>query len=94
MPRSCSRRSAPLAANFYRLPSSRVRTAVHVQHLPGYVTSFRQINDSFSNVLGLGDRAHRCKSLHEVLRIVFMQRSIDSARRDRVETDIVLRVFA
>jgi hypothetical protein len=47
------------AANLYRLPSSRVRTAVHVQHLPGYVTSFRQINDSFSNVLRLGDRAHR-----------------------------------
>jgi hypothetical protein len=28
-----------------------VSTAVHVQHLPGHVTRFRQINDRIRNVL-------------------------------------------
>jgi hypothetical protein len=70
-----------------------VRTAVHVQHLPGDVTSFSQIHDRLSDVLRLRDRAHRGKGLHEVPRSVLVKRGIDNARRDRIEPDIVLGVF-
>jgi hypothetical protein len=47
------------AANLYRSPPAYVCTVVHVQHLPGYVARFRQINNSLSDVLRLGDRSHR-----------------------------------
>ncbi len=41
-----------------RLPPARVRTAVHVQHLSGDVTSFSEVNDSIGNVLRFRDNAH------------------------------------
>ena len=47
------------AANLYRLPPSHMRTIVHVQHLPGHVTGFRQINNSVGDVLRSGNRTHR-----------------------------------
>ena len=75
------------------LPPACVRTAVHVQHLAGDMASFSQINDSLSDVLRVRDRAHRGKGLHEVPRSVLVKRSIDNARRDRIEPDIVLGVF-
>src|SRR6266850_7324705 len=50
------------------LPPARMRTTVHVQHLPGDVTSFSQINDSLSDVLRVRDRTHRGKGRHEVPR--------------------------
>src|SRR6266478_2621282 len=41
------------------LPSAGVRTAVHVQHVPGDMTSFRQINHRLSDVLRIRNRPHR-----------------------------------
>ena len=37
------------------LPIAVVRTAVHVQHLPCDLTSFRQVTDSAGNILNGGD---------------------------------------
>src|SRR5262249_28513481 len=82
-----------LAKSLWELPFARVRTAVDVQHLPGDVTSFSQINDGLSDVLRVGDRAHRGEGLHEVPRGVLVKRGIDNARRDRIEADIVLCIF-
>src|SRR5437879_12166943 len=76
-----------------RLPPASVRTAVHVQHLAGDVTSFSQIHDSLSDVLRIRDRAHRGKGLHEVPRSVLVEWGVDNARRDGIEPDIVLGVF-
>jgi hypothetical protein len=47
------------AESLRRLPFANVCTAVYVQHLPGDVTGFRQINDTVSDVLRVGDRTHR-----------------------------------
>jgi hypothetical protein len=60
MPSSINRaaRHRP-AESLRRLPFANVRTAVYVQHLPGDVTGFRQINDTLSDVLRVGDRTHR-----------------------------------
>jgi len=44
-------------ANPARSPLAHMRTVVHVQHLPGHVTGFRQINNSVGDVLRLGKRA-------------------------------------
>lgn len=41
-----------------RLPSADMRTVIHVQHFAGYVNGFGQINNSLSNVPGLGDCSH------------------------------------
>src|SRR5580658_753642 len=81
------------AANLSDLPSAGVRTAVHVQHLPGDGTSFRQINNSVSDLLRVGDCSHRRKGFQEVLGILLVHWSVDDSRGDRIEADVFLRVF-
>src|SRR5450631_1089101 len=81
------------AVNSVSSPFAHVRTAVYVQHLPGNMASFRKINDRVRNFLRVGDRAHGVKALEEILRIVLVEWGIDYTRRDRVEADVVFRVF-
>jgi hypothetical protein len=68
-----------LAASRLPLPFAPVRTAVHVQHLPCDLPSFRQVNDSAGKVLNRGDCAHGRKRFQEVLRIVGVKRGVDGS---------------
>ena len=68
-----------------------MRTAINVQHLPGYVASFGQINHSIGDILRFGDRAHRRKGRQEVFRDSFDKRGVDSPGRNRVEADVERR---
>src|SRR5262249_20453883 len=65
-----------------------------MQHLPGYVPSFRQINHSIGDILRFGDRAHRRKGHQEVFWDRFDNRGVENPRRNRVEADVVLRILA
>jgi len=51
-----------------RSPFSGVRTTVHVQHLPRYLTGFREINHGFHYVLDVRDCPRRRERPQEVLR--------------------------
>jgi len=75
------------AVNLWRLTTGHVRTAVHVQHLPGDVTSFRQINHRVRNFLRVSNRAHRERVSRKFFEC-FVQWGIDNARCDRVEADV------
>ena len=44
---------------FSQLPFANVRTAIHVQHLPGNVRSFGQINYGIHNFLNVRNASHR-----------------------------------
>src|ERR1700741_1438870 len=81
------------AANCPGLPFAVVLTAVHVQHLPSDLARFREIDHCACNVLRSGDRAHRRQGLEEVLWVVFVKRSVNNARRDRIEADVFLGVL-
>ena len=70
-----------------------MRTAVHVQHLPGNLARFGEIDHSACDLLRIGDRAHRRKGLQEILWVVFVKRSVNNSGRDRIEADVLLRIF-
>ena len=95
MPSSCSRLSALADCGPLRLPSAHVRTAVHVQHLPSDIASFSQIKTASAMSFALSDCSHRRKRLlMKSLGVVLVQRRINHARRNRVEADVALRIFA
>src|SRR5258705_418335 len=75
------------------LPPAGMRAAIDVQGFPCNILGFGQIDDSIDDVLDAGNRAQRRQSFQKIVRIVLMQRSIDHAGRDRIETDALLRVF-
>src|SRR6266436_10055496 len=70
------------------LPFTVVRTAVHVQHLPGDMARFREIEHRASDVLRCGDRTHRRQGLQEILRVVLVKWSVDDSGCDRIEADV------
>src|SRR3984957_13891973 len=75
-------------------PPAHVRTVVHVQHLPGHVTSFRQVNNSVGDILRVGNRTHRGKTFQEIIRVFFVHRGVDNSGGYGVKADVLLRVFA
>jgi hypothetical protein len=93
IPRSCSRRSAlagcePCGLTICRCADRRPRATP-----PRDMARFREIDHCACNALRSGDRAHRRQCLEEVLRVVFVKRSVNNARRDRIEADVVLSVL-
>ena len=81
------------AVRVLKLPSACVRTAVHVQHLPGHIPRFNQVDYRVHDVLRFGDGGHWREGFQKVLRILFMHRRIYDARRDSVEADMLSGVF-
>src|ERR1700741_2027235 len=76
------------AANCPYLPFAVVRTAVHVQHLPGDLARFGEIDYRARDVLRSGNRAHRGQGLQEILWVVFVKWSVNDSGRDRIEADM------
>lgn len=60
-----------------------MRTTVHVQHFPRHLADLCEINYSFHYVLHVRDCTHRRERLQELFRVVFVQRRVDGAGRDR-----------
>lgn len=66
-----------------RLPFADVRTTIHVPHLPGHLTGFRQINARIHDVFHIGNQSHRLQRLEKILRVIHVHRRIDNAPCNR-----------
>ena len=76
-----------------QLPLAYVRTAIHVQHLPGHLTGFCQINDRVHDVFHPGNLTHRLQRLEQILRLPLMHGRIDNPRRNGVDAYALLGIF-
>ena len=70
-----------------------MRTAVHVQHLPGYLTSFSQVNDRIRYILDRRSSPHRRLLLNNLFRKVGVKRGVNDAWSYGVESNVLLRIF-
>src|SRR2546426_7338252 len=72
-----------------RLPTTGVRTTIHVEHLSGHLTCFCQVENSIDNVFYGGDFPHRLQGLKKVLGIILAERCLRDRGRERVDGDLL-----
>ena len=70
-----------------------MRSAVHVQHLPGNVAGLGEVNNGVHEVADAGDCTHRRERLQEALRFVRVHWSVDNAGRYGVEANVFLCIL-
>ena len=75
------------------LPFARVSPSVDVQHFTRDGGGLGQIDDSGCNVTDARNQSHRGQAFQEILVVALVHRSLDDARRNRVHTNPILRVF-
>ena len=75
------------------LPTAGVRTAVDVEHLPGYLACLGEVENSVGNVFDVRDSSHWLQCLKKVPGISFVHWSVDDARGNGVEADTLLCIL-
>jgi len=70
-----------------------VRTAVHVQHLPGYLASFCEINYRISYIINGRDSAHWGLPFDNLFPKVGVKRGVNDTWSYGVEANVLLRIL-
>ena len=70
-----------------------MRTAVDVQHLPGYLASFGKINDRIRYIVDRRSCSHRRLLMNNFFRNVGVKRGVNDAWGYGVKANVLLRIF-
>ena len=70
-----------------------MRTAINVQHLPGYLTSFSKVNDRIRYIIDRRSSPHWRLLMNNLFRKVGVKRSINDAWSYGVEANVLPRIL-
>src|ERR1700723_3877739 len=75
------------------VPFTNVGPAVHMQHFPGDLTGFGQVNHRVHDILDFWNPAYRLKCPYKVLPLILVRGSVDNTRSDGIYPYALLDVF-